>query len=99
MSLQVLREKLLYAIHNCSAIDNDFSARGRVLLDDEDTEESFEVQDSDEMDHTVEQDDPFASSLSSDAEDMLGKRVCPCSLWGAFRCRLRRRASEGAEVR
>ncbi len=39
----MLREKLLYAIHNCSAIDNDFTAQGAVLLDNEgDTENAFD---------------------------------------------------------
>jgi hypothetical protein len=36
---QVLREKLLYAIHHCTAIDNDFTVSGTVLLDNEVDEE------------------------------------------------------------
>ena len=35
-STQVMREKILYAIHNCSAIDKDFTARGGALYDPED---------------------------------------------------------------
>jgi hypothetical protein len=35
-STKVMREKLLYAIHNCSAIDKDFTARGGALYDPED---------------------------------------------------------------
>jgi hypothetical protein len=35
MDAQILREKLLYAIHHCSAIDADFTDRGTVLLDNE----------------------------------------------------------------
>jgi len=34
-STRVMREKLLYAIHNCSAIDKDFTARGGALYDPE----------------------------------------------------------------
>jgi hypothetical protein len=48
-----MKEKLLYAIHHCSAIDTDFHVHGTTLIDNEVEDYELEHMDNDEADAEV----------------------------------------------
>ena len=67
---QVLREKLLYAIHHSSAIDTDFRVRGDEMLDGAAGEDSVDMEYFGETEEEACADEdvgiPFTAELTGD---------------------------------
>ncbi len=77
MYIQILGEKLLYAIHHCSAIDTDFTHRGTVLLDNEVEEAELEYIDDTEADQDASQ---HTSEMPVMSMDLPGALLHVCIL-------------------
>jgi hypothetical protein len=77
---QVMREKLLYAIHHCSAIDNDFRVHSNELLNTEAGEAPADldyVDDAEEdLEETIDDGAAQASDVPLPAEPTGGLRAC-----------------------